>query len=292
MEQRPWGGFALVGAAYAVALVAAFGVTRALGEAHPLWVVAAATSAATVAVFVFSAAVDNTSIYDPYWSLAPAVIGLWLALGPGAARQLDLRQVLALALVGLYALRLTYNWARGWAGLKHEDWRYAQLRAQTGRLYWVVSFGGLHFLPTVMTFLGALPLHAALVTGGGPLGALDWVAAGVTLAAIVIETVADEQLRGFRRRKDKDGAICDVGLWRYSRHPNYFGELLFWAGLFLFGVAAGGPLWHGVGVVAMVALFLFASIPLAEKRSLARRPEYALHQRRVSVLVPWFPGKG
>jgi steroid 5-alpha reductase family enzyme len=111
----------------------------------------------------------------------------------------------------------------------------------------------------------------------------------VTLGAIVIEAVADEQLRTFRQRKQEDGAICTVGLWSWSRHPNYFGELSFWAGLLLFGVAAGGPWWSAVGLVAMVGLFVGASIPLAEKRSLARRPGYAEHQRRTSMLVPLPP---
>lgn len=142
-----------------------------------------------------------------------------------------------------------------------------------------------------MVYLGILPLHAAL-TSGAPLGALDLVAAVVTAAAIVIETVADEQLRNFRRAKQADGDICNVGLWAWSRHPNYFGELSFWLGLLLFGLAAGAPAWTSVGLVAMVVLFVGASIPMAEKRSLARRPQYAEHQRRVSMLIPLPPKKG
>lgn len=290
VEQRPVSGFAIVGFAYVIAMLVASTVLKLLPDLHPLWALAVADAAATVTVFVFSRAFDNSSVYDPYWSVAPPLIALWLVLVPGGG-QFDLRQVLVLALTSAYGLRLTFNWARGWAGLQHEDWRYADFRKKTGKAYWLVSFWGLHFFPTVMVFLGILPLHGALRAGAAPFGALDVAAAVVTLAAIVIEAVADEQLRTFRRAKREDGDICTVGLWSWSRHPNYFGEISFWVGLFLFGLAGGAPLWTGVGVVAMVALFVGASIPLAEKRSLARRPHYAEHQKRVSMLIPLPPKK-
>ena len=291
VSQTPWSGFAVVGFAYVIAHVAASAVVQAMAGSNPLVVIASADTAATITVFVFSRSFNNTSVYDPYWSIAPASIAFWLVFGPGSASALTLRQGVVLALVSFYALRLTWNWVRGWPGLQHEDWRYADFRQKTGKLYWLVSFSALHFFPTVMVFLGILPLHAALVTNPSGFGPLDAVAAVVTLGAIVIETVADEQLRTFRAHKREDGAICDVGLWGWSRHPNYFGEISFWGGLLLFGIAAGAPWWSAAGLVAMVALFVGASIPMAEKRSLARRPHYAEHQRRISMLIPWFPKK-
>lgn len=290
VKERPWSGFAIVGFAYVIAHVVAFAVAQAMAGQHPLLVVAVADTAATVAVFVFSRAFNNTSVYDPYWSVIPASIALWLALVPGGANGLTLRQGLVLALVLFYATRLTFNWARGWAGLTHEDWRYVDFRNKTGKLYWLVSFAALHFFPTVMVYLGILPLHAALVENPGGFGVLDVVAAVVTFGAVMIETIADEQLRNFRRAKQQ-GDICDVGLWSWSRHPNYFGEISFWVGLWLFGVSAGAPWWAGAGVVAMIALFVGASIPMAEKRSISRRPHYAEHQRRVSMLIPLPPKK-
>ena len=165
------------------------------------------------------------------------------------------------------------------------------LRKKTGKFYWVVSFLGLRLMPTVMVLLGMLPLHASLVANPVGFGALDVVAAMVTLGAIVIEALADEQLRAFRMKKREPGEICTVGLWGWSRHPNYFGEISFWAGLWIFGVAAGAPWWAAAGVLAMIGLFVGASIPMAEKRSLKRRPAFAEHQRRVSMLIPWFPKK-
>jgi steroid 5-alpha reductase family enzyme len=289
VQTRPWSGFAIVGFAYAVAFVAASAVAQALAGSNPMVVVALADVAATVAVFIFSRAFNNTSVYDPYWSLAPIPIAAYLALGPGAGNGFPLRAVVVLTIVTLYGVRLTWNWARGWAGLSHEDWRYAGFREQLPRTYWLMSFFGLHFFPTVMVLLGCLPLFGALVEPQHPFGPLDVIAALVTLGAITIEGVADNQLRAFRQHKRAEGDICDVGLWRYSRHPNYFGEASFWVGLYLFGLAAGAPAWTGVGALAMLVLFVGASIPMAEKRSLKRRPHYAEHQRKVSMLVPWFP---
>jgi steroid 5-alpha reductase family enzyme len=285
---RPWRGFAIVTFAYLAALGVAAGVVLLLPGHGPLLQLAAADAAATVVVFAFSRIHDNSSVYDPYWSVAPPLIAAWLALGPGAGNPLGARALAILALVGAYAVRLTWNWTRGWAGLGHEDWRYADFRSKTGRAYWPVAFLAFHLFPTVMVYLGCLPLHAALVEPAQPFGALDVVAVVVTAAAIVIEGVADNQLRAYRRASP-EGGICDVGLWRWSRHPNYFGEISFWVGLWLFGVAAGAPWWAAVGVAAMVALFVGASIPMAEQRSLQRRPHYAEHQRRVSMLVPWPP---
>lgn len=287
---RPVSGYFIVATAYVVALLAA---RVALGVTPDTWAwwwrVGVADLAATLVVFAFSVGFDNSSVYDPYWSVAPPLIAGYLCLGPGAARGLDGRQALALALLTAYGLRLTFNWLVGWAGLGHEDWRYVEFRQKLGRGYWAMSLAGLHLFPTVMVWLGCLPLYEVLLGPPAPLGLLDAAGALVLGAGVVIEALADAQLRRFRRAKATDGAICDVGLWRYSRHPNYFGELLVWAGVWLLGVAAGAPAWTAVGVVAMVALFLFASIPMAERRSLARRPAYAEHQRRVSALVPWFP---
>ncbi len=290
VTQRPWGGFAWVTLAYIVAIaVAALTLRFVPSDWHVLSAVAVADAAATLAIFAFSRGLNNTSVYDAYWSVAPMVIAFFLALGPGRGRELDGRQLMVLSLVSLYAIRLTWNWARGWTGLSHEDWRYVQMREAMPKAYWLVSLTGLHLFPTVMVLLGVLPLYAALVTGADGLNALDVVAALVTLGAVLIEGIADNQLRAFRRDPANTGRICDVGLWAFSRHPNYFGEILFWCGLFLFGLAAGAPAWMAVGPSVMVGLFVGASIPMSEKRSLQRRPEYAEHQRRVSMLVPWFP---
>jgi steroid 5-alpha reductase family enzyme len=257
---------------------------------HPLWAAAIADAGATVVVFGWSLAHDNSSMYDPYWSVAPLVLAPWLVLLPEAAGAVGCRQALVLVLVYAWGLRLTFNWARGWHGMRHEDWRYVDLRRSTGRLYWPVSLLGLHLMPTVMVFLGCLPLWPALVVGTAPLCWLDGVATLVCVGAVACEAVADRQLHEFRRSGPPVGAILDRGLWGWSRHPNYFGEITLWWGLFLFGLAAApGAWWPVVGPLAITLLFVLASIPLIERRMHARRSGWAEHCRRVSALVPWPP---
>lgn len=275
--------FGVVAVAYLSALVAAV-ASGAVDDSSPYLAVAAAMFAGTVVIFVFSRAVNNTSMFDAYWSVAPPVVAVALVLtaDPGVPAA---RQALVLAVVFLWAIRLTANWARGWPGLDHEDWRYVEMRTN-GHPYWLQSFFGLHLVPTIEVYLGCLPLVPALVRGTEPVGVLDGLALLVGLAAVVLELVADEQLRRFNRTK-ASGDICDVGLWSWSRHPNYFGELCFWWSLFLFGLAAAPSYWWTViGAVSITIMFAAASIPMLEKRSAARRPAWADYARRTSVLVP------
>lgn len=121
---------------------------------------------------------------------------------------------------------------------------------------------------------------------------LSWIAFAVGMAAVTAELVADTQIHRFVSAK-QPGAVMDRGLWAWSRHPNYFGEISFWFALALFGVAAAptDAWWLFVGVVAMLATFLSASIPMMERRSLARRPHYQDVIDRVPMLIPRPPRK-
>jgi steroid 5-alpha reductase family enzyme len=137
-------------------------------------------------------------------------------------------------------------------------------------------------------YLGCLSLLPAVVSGTRPLGVLDALGLAVTAGAVALETIADEQLRTFRLGNPPPGTILDTGLWSLCRHPNYLGELSFWWGLYLFGVAADPTWWPAiVGPLSITALFAFLSVPLIDKRSLARRAGYREHMDRVPALFPW-----
>ncbi|HYC53900.1 MAG TPA: DUF1295 domain-containing protein [Candidatus Binatia bacterium] len=278
----------LVLLAYVAAVVVAVIVGRAIAPAHPLVVALGADVAATLAIFAFSMAFDNSSFYDPYWSVAPLPIALYWGFGSTASQANGARQDIAIILLLFWGVRLTYNWYRGWHGLTHEDWRYLDMRERSGRAYPLSSLLGIHLFPTLIVFLGLLPVYAAM-TYAPPLGWLDWLGTAMSAAAIVIETTADQQLHRFRASARETGAILSTGLWKYSRHPNYFGEVLFWWGLALLGLGAGAPLWWAAaGAAAITAMFVFVSVPLIDRR-MQRRPGYDEHSRRVSALVPWFP---
>ena len=282
--------FCIVVLAYAVAVVVAVGAGALVEVGHPLRTVAVSMVAATLVVFAFSRALNNTSMYDAYWSVAPPVVALYL-VSVAVAGASGARQLLVVVLVFAWAIRLTANWARGWPGLDHEDWRYVAMRTN-GLPYWLQSLFGLHLVPTVEIYLGCLSLYPALTLGTRSLGPLDALAAVVTGGAVVLELVADEQLRAFNRTK-APGEICAVGLWSWSRHPNYAGEISFWWGLWLFGLAAApGYWWMVIGPVAITLLFATASIPLLERRSAERRPDWADYRRRTSVLLPRPPRRG
>lgn len=280
------GSLARVGLAYVVALAAGLAVGWALRAQPGLVVAAAADVAATLVVFAFSVGFDNSSVYDPYWSVAPIPITLYWALASGP---LDARKVMVLALVAVWGLRLTVNWVERWRGLSDEDFRYVEIRGKTGRAYWPASFVSIHLMPSVWVFLGMLPLYAVLATPARALGLLDAAAFGVTAAAIAIEAAADRQLRSFLRSRKDPAAVLDTGLWALSRHPNYFGEVLFWWGAYLFGLgAAPGWWWSAAGPVSITALFLFISGPWMDRRMLSRHPEFAARLAATSALVPWF----
>jgi steroid 5-alpha reductase family enzyme len=278
-------------AAIAVAYLLAFGVAVAAGAnapfEHPIAIAFAADVAATLAIFVFSFLFRNSSFYDAYWSVAPLLIGVYWMAGAKSIGVDPTRQQLVLLLVAAWGARLTWNWARGWGGLGHEDWRYGMLAKRTGPFYWVVSLAGIHMMPTIWVFLGCLPLYPALSVGIAPLGVLDAVAFGVTASAIAIESVADKQLLRFRRAGAAADALLDSGVWGWSRHPNYFGEMLFWWGLFLFGIAAAPEWWWtGIGALSITLMFRFVSLPMIETRMLERRPGYAQRAANTPLLIP------
>lgn len=274
-------------AAYVVATVAAVYVGGALHPDYPLWAsVLIADVAGTLVMFGFSRAFNNSSFYDPYWSVGPIVIAVVLMLGLDSDAPV-VRQVAVLLLVGAWGVRLTFNWCRGWRGLGHEDWRYVNLRKTMGPAYWPVSLLGLHLFPTVLVYLGCLAMLPAVVTGTRGIGVLDVGAIAVMAAAIYLEARADRELHAFVRGNPAPTAILKTGLWSRCRHPNYLGEVLLWWGLALFGVAADPSAWWVfAGPVAITALFVFISIPMIDKRMLAKRPGYAEWKRHVPALLP------
>jgi steroid 5-alpha reductase family enzyme len=274
----------IVAATYAVVVAASIAAFAEFDRLHPLVAVLVVDLGATVAVYVASTIAHNNSFYDPYWSVAPPFIAWAYATRgqgvPGA------RVALVIAAVTVWAVRLTTNWARGWPGMHHEDWRYPMLRERSGMPAWVTDFGAVHLVPTLHVWLGSLGLYAALTLGTRDVGPLDGAAAAVVVLAAVLQLVADEQLRAHRRTGST--APCRTGLWGLSRHPNYFGEASMWWGVWLFGVAGnpGSWWWTLIGPVSMTALLRGASVRLMDNRSLARRPEYDVVMRELPAMLP------
>ena len=238
---------------------------------------------ATLVVFAFSRVYRNSSFYDAYWSvIPPLLLFYWWSQGDGD----PVRTWLITVLVVVWAVRLTANWVYAFPGLHHEDWRYPMFRERAGRFELVADLVAIHLIPTLQVFLGMVPVYVAVTTPGGGLAWLTVIAFVVGMAAVTLEGVADVQMHRFVASA-RPGDVMDRGLWSWSRHPNYFGEFGFWFALALFGLAAAPQAWWlFAGAAAMLAMFLGASIPMMETRSLQRRPGYQAVIDRVSRFVP------
>jgi len=277
----------LVGVAYAVAVGVAAAWLAWGPTTGQLWLdTLVADVLATFVVFAFSRVYHNSSFYDAYWSVIPPLLTLywWSQAGPGVDR---LRCWLVVVVIVLWAIRLTANWVYGFPGLHHEDWRYGMMRERAGRWEFVLDLVAIHLIPTLQVFAGMLPVYVCVTHAGGDVRWLTAVAFVVGLGAVTLELVSDVQLHRFVRSR-QPGEVMDRGLWSWSRHPNYFGEFSFWFALALFGVAASpsDAWWLFGGTLAMLGMFLGASIPLMEQRSLQRRPGYQDIIDRVPRFVP------
>lgn len=279
-------------AAYLWAIAIALTIGSQLPVASPLVRAGIVDLIATVMIFAISVIFDNSSIYDPYWSVAPIFLtGYWVVSAPGDLAA-NPRALVVFVLVAAWGFRLTMNFLTHWKGMHQEDWRYVEFREKAGRFYWALSFVGIHIAPTVIVFAGCVPIYSAC-SNGGPMGVMDVVAGVVTLSAIVIETVADAQMRAAGARGGNGTTTFRGGLWAYSRHPNYLGEIMFWWGMYLFALAADlGYWWTIFGPLGVTVLFLAVSLPLIETRMVERRADYREVQAEVSMLVPWFPRRG
>lgn len=272
--------------AYVMAASAAFLTGRWIAGWHPLLVLAMADMVGTAVIFLSSLLFNNSSVYDAYWSVAPPLIIIyWLfsATAPLGGS----RQVIIMVLVLIWSFRLTLNWAVRWGGMTHEDWRYADMRNKHGKAYWLVSFFGIHLMPTVLVFLGCLPFLSSFSAPETDFGLLDGIAVVVTAGAIWIEWRADKDVTLFKRSNENRDALLRSGVWSLTRHPNYLGEISFWWGVYLFGIAANGRYWWTIiGPLLMTALFLFISIPMIEKRLLERKPAYKRYKETTPMLLP------
>ncbi len=266
--------------------------------ADPYWLGLAVTCIATITIWIFSIANGNSSIYDPYWVIAPPILALaFKANGSGLFASRHPRQIIIFACLLIWACRyhFFYAWS-GWrTGLVHEDWRYEQMR-NAKVPYWLNSLIGMHLFPTILVFFAFAP--AAFILSSSPadpatIGIWDIIGTIGALGAVTIELIADLQLKAYRRSEEyKQGGTFRQGLWKYSRHPNYFGEALFWVSMVPFAAAAGflvtKPLLMLTGPVLMAGFFRF-SCRLTDLRSLDRRPGYDEVMEEVSAMIPLPP---
>lgn len=266
----------------------------------PLLVVLFVAIAVSACCWVASLVTKDTSWVDRIWSVTPVVYVWIVAIAAGLA---DARLDVMAVLITLWGARLTYNFARkgGYSGYGPgvEDYRWAVLRGrmsplqfQLFNLFFIVLF------QNAVLVLIASPALAAFEHHTTPFGLLDAVLTVLFLAFLLGETVADQQQWAFHAWKSRETAagrdlslrFAQTGLWRLSRHPNFFFENAQWWVVFAFGAVATGSVlqWTVVGIVLLLAVFL-GSTSFTESISRSKYPEYAEYQARTSAIIPWFP---
>ncbi len=244
---------------------------------------------ATLVVWAFGMLFHNSSLYDPYWSIAPLVIfPCWMLINGSSLKTADYIYLIA---VCIWGIRLTYNWAIRWHGVKHQDWRYTMFKSKSPRLWFITNLFGINLMPTFMVFLGMIPAYFGIFSNNST-GFFAWFGFVVCMGAAMIQSVSDKQMDFFKKRSSSYGNYIDEGLWCYSRHPNYFGEISFWWGIWIIQMGIAPEHWETIlGPVFITMLFVFISIPMMEKHILESRPGYKQYRARVSMLIPWFRTK-
>lgn len=248
---------------------------------HMLIAMLLADTVATIVVWLSGILVKNSSMYDPYWSVIPPLIFIGFLLGRD--ERVTLEQYFVLSVILVWSVRLTYNWAIGFMGIKHSDWRYDMYRRRFPKLWHIVNFFGINYMPTLLVFFGCVPLYY-ITAEADATGALTVIGGIICIASAVLSFIADGQLRRFRNDRKNAGRNMETGLFRFSRHPNYLGEVAFWFGVFILSAHAA-PWYTAAGCVLIALLFIFISIPMMEKRLLLSKSGYADYKRRVSMLL-------
>jgi steroid 5-alpha reductase family enzyme len=231
----------------------------------------------------------DVSIVDPVWGPLFAMVAVIALLAGGGCLG---RRWLLFALAAVWGLRLGVYLAARKRHEAGEDRRYAEIRERRGDSFVRWSLFGIFGLQGLLVLIVSLPIQVAAGQGGDLTAA---VAPGVVvyLVGLVFESVGDEQLRRFKAVQANRAKVMDRGLWRYTRHPNYFGDFCVWWGVWLVALTAGGTWWTFVGPLVMSALLIRVSGAARLERDIAqRRPEYADYIKRTSAFFPWPPRNG
>jgi steroid 5-alpha reductase family enzyme len=250
---------------------------------------AAVVAALMLVLWLISIVITDVSIVDPAWGPAFVLVALTAAVtGEGCAG----RRWLLCALTAVWGLRLGWHLVRRKLGDREEDRRYAAMRERRGSTFVPWSLVAIFGLQGLLVLIVSLPIQVAADRGGSLSAA---IAPGIVVFSIGLffETVGDEQLRRFKADPANQGQVMDRGLWRYTRHPNYFGDFCVWWGLWLIALTAGGTSWTLIGPVVMSVLLIRVSgAALLERDMAKRRPQYAEYIKRTSGFFPRPPRKG
>ncbi|KAL7593374.1 hypothetical protein Lser_V15G32664 [Lactuca serriola] len=249
-----------------------------------------------VGFWLISLLQSSNWMIDLYWTVIPVLLAHYFASHPDGEYNMW-RSAVVVGLTWVWAVRLTHNYLRRekWQWGAREDWRFTDMAQQHGQNWWWVSFFGVYLIQQVFLFGVCIPLYI-VHTLNKPVNIWDVVASIVCICGIIYAYIADTQLYTFvtknEKLKEEGKALVpnlNKGLWYYSRHPNYFGEQLWWWGLAIFGWSLGGT-WVFIGALINTLCLAYVTT-LVEKRMLKqeyRVESYKMYQKTTSIWVPWF----
>jgi steroid 5-alpha reductase family enzyme len=244
-----------------------------------------ATAALMLGVWLLSLVKKDASIVDTFWGLGFVLIAV---VGGAIGEGYETRRVLITALTAVWGLRLAgHIFFRNRS--KGEDFRYRAMRARHGKRFPVVSLYSVFAVQGLLMWVISLPLQIAEISRmPAKLTWLDWTGAIVWLIGFAFESIGDLQLARFKARPKNKGKVMDRGLWRYTRHPNYFGDALLWWGFFLIALNTPLGVWTVISPLIMTGLLMKVSgVALLEKTLMKTKPEYRDYVRRTNAFVPW-----
>ena len=240
--------------------------------------------ASTIIVFIFSILLKNASVYDPYWSVQPFVIVLAVMIN----YPINLPIILMFSVITLWAFRLTMNWLYTFYNLNYEDWRYKLLKDKTKYLYPIINFIGIHMVPTLVVYLCTLPA-CYLIINNSSLNVFTILGFIIAMLAILLEFFADMQMHRYKKNKKLnkvDSIFIRDGLWKYSRHPNYLGEILMWYGIAFISLSSINDYLFFTGAICNTLLFICVSIPMAEKKQ-SKKEGFCEYKNATRYLLPF-----
>jgi steroid 5-alpha reductase family enzyme len=238
-------------------------------------------------VWIWAKKISNAGVVDVFWALNfPVIAVILFFLNNGW----QLRKLLICSMVVLAGLRLGIHlWKRVIGHLHEEEGRYKQLRKEWApnenvKFFWFFQF------QAISNVVLSAPFFLISSNSGTGLNVLEWTAVVIWAIAFTGEAIADRQLALFKKNPENKGEVCDLGLWNYSRHPNYFFQCLMWLAYFLFALTAP---WGWIAVISpLIIIYLILNvtgIPATEEQALrSKGDKYRRYQQTTSVLIPWF----
>ena len=238
---------------------------------------------ATVVVYLFGVIFKTASMYDPYWSVQTMFFYIGLLI---YFNNFNFFTIIPLIAIAIYSIRLTGNFIMGFHDLTYVDWRYTMLKEKSGKLFQLVNLFGICMFPTLVVYSASIPLFVYASLPYEQFSYLDMIGSIIILGGTFMEFIADWQMKLFIKYRVDRNQIIDFGLWKYSRHPNYLGEISIWFGVALVLIISNPTYWYYIfGAVINLLMFLFISIPMEEKHMMTYKPQLKDYIKTTSMLL-------